>query len=134
MIASPARGSRLPSSLLACAQAFLITPSARTIATGCLSQPMGKFMIDRCVCAPQYLSAGTSSGPKLSVSVRVSVMASASPGMDLPTSYLTGESSMLARRNSKTWAGGRLAQTVPRSTAETAEFALHLTEIGAFGL
>jgi hypothetical protein len=31
-------------------------------------------MIDRWVCAPQYLSAGTSSGPKLSVSVRVAVI------------------------------------------------------------
>ncbi len=56
------------------AQAFLITPSARMIGTGWRSQPIGKLMIDRWVCAPQYLSAGTSNGPKLSVSVRVSVM------------------------------------------------------------
>jgi hypothetical protein len=52
----------------------LITPSARTMATGCFSQPIGKFMIERWVCAPQYLSVGTSSGPKLSDSVRVAVM------------------------------------------------------------
>jgi hypothetical protein len=31
-------------------------------------------MIERWVCAPQYLSVGTSSGPKLSVSVLVAVM------------------------------------------------------------
>ena len=31
-------------------------------------------MIERCVCAPQYRSTGTSNGPKLSVSVRVLVM------------------------------------------------------------
>ena len=35
------------------AAACLITPSARTIATGCFSQPIGKFRIDRWVCAPQ---------------------------------------------------------------------------------
>jgi hypothetical protein len=31
-------------------------------------------MIDRWVCAPQYLSVGTSRGPKLSDSVLVAVM------------------------------------------------------------
>jgi hypothetical protein len=31
-------------------------------------------MIERWVCAPQYLSDGTSSGPKLSVSVRVAAV------------------------------------------------------------
>ena len=74
MIASASFASSLPLSRLASAQACLITPSARTMATGCFSQPMGKFMIERWVCAPQYLSAGTSSGPKLSVSVRVCVI------------------------------------------------------------
>src|SRR6056297_2876799 len=78
MMASASCGSSAPLSLLACAQAFLITPSARTMATGWVSQPIGKFMIERCVCAPQYLSVGTSSGPKLSVSVRVAVMGQAS--------------------------------------------------------
>jgi hypothetical protein len=67
--------SRLPLALLASAQARLITPSARTIAMGCFSHPIGKFKIERWVCAPQYLSAGTSNGPKLSVSVRVAVIA-----------------------------------------------------------
>ena len=57
--------------MFTCAAACLMTPSARTMATGCFSQPIGKFWIERCVCAPQYLSDGTSSGPKLSVSVRV---------------------------------------------------------------
>src|SRR5690606_7128213 len=61
-----------PCAMFTMAQAFLITPSARMTGTGWRSQPMGKLMIDRWVCAPQYLSAGTSSGPKLSVSVRVS--------------------------------------------------------------
>ena len=63
--------SSLPKVKLACAQACLITPSARTIETGWRSHPIGKFKIERWVCAPQYLSAGTSRGPKLSVSVRV---------------------------------------------------------------
>ncbi len=36
-----------------------------------------EVLIERWVCAPQYLSAGTSSGPKLSVSVRVWVMVGA---------------------------------------------------------
>ena len=40
-------------SMFTSAAACLITPSARTIATGCFSQPIGKFMIDRWVCAPQ---------------------------------------------------------------------------------
>ena len=36
--------------------------------------PKGKFSIERSVCAPQYESAGTWIGPKLSVSVRVLVL------------------------------------------------------------
>ena len=52
-ITLPIAGSRSPSSTLTAAAACLITPSARTIATGCFSQPMGKFRIDRWVCAPQ---------------------------------------------------------------------------------
>ncbi len=74
----PASGRCRPASMLTSAQAFLMTPSARTMATGCFSQPIGKLMIERWVCAPQYLSAGTSSGPKLSVSVRVAVMVASS--------------------------------------------------------
>ena len=74
MMASPNSLGSLPLSILACAQACLITPNARTIAIGCFSQPIGKFMMLRCVCAPQYFSEGTSNGPKLSVSVRVVLM------------------------------------------------------------
>jgi len=74
MMASAKRASSAPVALFSIAQACLITPSARTMATGCFSQPIGKFMRLRCVCAPQYLSLGTSSGPKLSVSVRVAVI------------------------------------------------------------
>ncbi len=39
------------------------------------STPIAKFWMDRCVCAPQYTSAGTSMGPIESFSVRVLVMA-----------------------------------------------------------
>jgi hypothetical protein len=39
---------------------------------GCFSQPILKLPRLRCACAPQYLSAGTWIGPKLSVSVRIS--------------------------------------------------------------
>ena len=74
-MARPMVSSSLPSRMLIRAAASLIAPSARMIGTGWRSQPIGKFMIERCVCAPQYLEASTSSGPKLSVSVRVWVMA-----------------------------------------------------------
>ena len=40
------------------------------------STPIGKFWMDRCVCAAQYTSAGTSMGPIESFSVLVLVMAS----------------------------------------------------------
>ncbi len=74
VIASASFWSRLPWFRFSIAQAFFTTPRARMIGTGCFSHPMGKLMIDRWVCAPQYLSDGTSNGPKLSVSVRVSAM------------------------------------------------------------
>ena len=74
-IAVPRSAEISPWSMFTSAQAFLITPRARTMAIGCFSQPMGKLMMDRWVCAPQYLLAGTSKGPKLSVSTRMSVMA-----------------------------------------------------------
>jgi hypothetical protein len=44
------------------------------IGWGMRSPPILKFSSDRSVCAPQYRSAGTSIGPKVSVSVRVDVM------------------------------------------------------------
>jgi hypothetical protein len=52
------------------AAARLTMPSARTIDLGCFSQPILKLPSERCACAPQYLSAATSTGPKLSVSTR----------------------------------------------------------------
>ena len=57
------------------AAARLMMPKARISGTGIVSVPMRKFCSERAVCAPQYLSAGTSSGPKESVSVRVLVIA-----------------------------------------------------------
>jgi hypothetical protein len=55
--------------MLVCAAARLTMPSARTIESGWVSQPILKLPSERCACAPQYLSAATSIGPKLSVSV-----------------------------------------------------------------
>src|SRR6476619_1258782 len=73
-IASPIFGSSLPSAMLASAEARLTMPSARTMALGCFSQPILKLARLRCACAPQYLFAGTWIGPKVSVSVRISVV------------------------------------------------------------
>ena len=42
-IASPSSGSRPPIATFTSAAACLMRPSARTTATGCFSQPMGKF-------------------------------------------------------------------------------------------
>ena len=52
-IALPIAGSRSPSSMFTSAAACLMRPSAWRMATGCCSQPMGKFWIERWVCAPQ---------------------------------------------------------------------------------
>ena len=77
---SPARRRRLPRrglrsseprSRLTSAAARLIRPSACTISIGMRSLPMRKLCSERSVCAPQSLSAGISSGPKASLSVRV---------------------------------------------------------------
>ena len=57
--------------MLVSADARLTMPSARTMANGCFSQPILKLPSERSACAPQYLSAPTSIGPKVSVSVRV---------------------------------------------------------------
>src|SRR5260370_31325790 len=43
------------------------------ISIGVRAWPMRKFCRERWVCAPQYRSAGTSMGPKLSVSMRVAL-------------------------------------------------------------
>ena len=55
-IRSPIAGSRTPSSMLACAAAFLRMPIAWTISSGIRStsgQPIEKWWIERSVCAPQ---------------------------------------------------------------------------------
>src|SRR5665213_2123528 len=72
---SPSLGSRWPSAMLVSAAARLAIPSARTIGSGCFSQPILKWCSERSACAPQYLEASTSMGPNVSVSVRVLVMA-----------------------------------------------------------
>src|SRR5215471_9586536 len=46
------------------------------------SVPMLKCSSERCVCAPQSLSAGTATSPRLSVSVRTSAMCSPPRGSD----------------------------------------------------
>src|SRR5262245_55637967 len=71
---SPIFGSRSLSFMLASADAFLTTPKAWISASGMRSPLILKFSRLRCVCAPQYLSAGTWIGPKVSVSVRIGVM------------------------------------------------------------
>ena len=43
----------------------------RTTGRGIFSSPILKLLKERCAWAPQYLSASTSIGPKVSVSVRV---------------------------------------------------------------
>ncbi len=52
-MARPSFLSSVPCAMLTSAAARLMTPSARTTATGCFSHPIGKFWIERCVCAPQ---------------------------------------------------------------------------------
>ena len=61
--------------MLVSAAARFTMPSARTIGAGWRSQPILKFASERSACAPQYLSAATSIGPKVSVSVRVGFLA-----------------------------------------------------------
>jgi hypothetical protein len=69
-MALPRFASSLPSAMLISAAARLTMPSARTMALGCFSQPILKLPRERCACAPQYLSAGTSTAPNVSVSAR----------------------------------------------------------------
>ena len=59
------------SSTFVSAAAFLSTANARMISMGMTPSPMRKFSRLRWVCAPQYLSSGTSTGPIVSDSVRV---------------------------------------------------------------
>ena len=73
-IASASRAGMLPRRLLARAADRLTIPSARMSGTGMASMPIGKLIRERAVCAPKSFSDGTSSGPKLSVSVRISLI------------------------------------------------------------
>ena len=70
-MASPSVLSSRPSAMLVSAAARFTMPSARTMGSGWRSQPILKLPSERWACAPQYLSAATSIGPKVSVSVRV---------------------------------------------------------------
>ena len=78
----PAReSSSLPRSRFTEADAPFRIPNARTKGLGIVSEPMSKWWSDRCVWAPQYRSAGTSTSPMLSLSIRVLVTAaSLGPG------------------------------------------------------
>ncbi len=51
-ISSAISGSRLPRSRLVSAAAFLRMPNARMISRGMRSPPIGKFILERAVCAP----------------------------------------------------------------------------------
>ena len=64
-------GSSLPRSRLTLAEAPLRIPKARISGLGIVSVPMSKWCSERCVCAPQYRSEGTSISPMLSLSTRV---------------------------------------------------------------
>src|SRR5262245_22109796 len=57
--------------MLASAAACLSRPKARISGVGMRSPPILKFWNERWVCAPHSLSAGTSIGPKESLSLRV---------------------------------------------------------------
>src|SRR5690606_7612541 len=65
-------------STLACAAAFFSRPSARTIGRvqRKRSTPIAKLSSERCVCAPQYRSAGTWTVPIESRSSRVFIRTS----------------------------------------------------------
>ena len=57
--------------MLASAAACFSRPKARISGVGMRSPPILKFWNERWVCAPHSLSAGTSIGPKESLSLRV---------------------------------------------------------------
>src|SRR5580700_506108 len=73
--------SSLPRSWLASAAAFLTMPKARITGRPKRWPPILKFCRLRCVCAPQYLSAATSTWPMLSVSMRTWLMAGQASSM-----------------------------------------------------
>ena len=59
-----------PRSRLVSAAAFFRMANALIISSGMCPSPIRKLSFERCVCAPQYLSAGTSTGPIVSFSMR----------------------------------------------------------------
>src|SRR4051812_22211950 len=87
-MALPIFGSRWPSAMLVSAAARLTIPSARTMGRGCFSTPILKLASERWAWAPQYLSAGTSMGPNVSVSVRVGILAMVLPKDEISVSGL----------------------------------------------
>ena len=72
--------SRPLRSRLTCAAARFTCASALTSCGGIFSLPILKFVSERCVCAPQSRSAGTSIGPNVSFSMRVAMRASVRRG------------------------------------------------------
>ena len=74
MMAFAFSAARTPRSALTIAQAFLRMPKARIISRGKRSPPILKWASERSVWAPQYRSAGTSTLPIVSDSVRVFLM------------------------------------------------------------
>ena len=76
MIALPFFGSRTRRSMFTCAAARFTCASAVISAGGIFSLLIRKFCSERCVCAPQSLSAGTSIGPKVSFSMRLAMRGS----------------------------------------------------------
>ena len=72
-IASETSAGRSPSARLTTAAHCLTRASARISGRGRRSPPILKFSSERWVCAPQYRSAGTSTSPMLSRSMRVPI-------------------------------------------------------------
>src|SRR5689334_13646045 len=84
------------------AAAFLMIACARITSIGIFSVPISKFWNERCVCAPQYLSEGTSIDPMLSFSVRVCGMAGIFHA-DATDGNLPMERSVVVRDGFETW-------------------------------
>ena len=80
-IASARLESSLPRRSLTVAAACLTMARARSISTGIFSPPILKFWSERCVCAPQYLSAGTRTTPMVSLSSRKPAAPAPSPAL-----------------------------------------------------
>ena len=76
----------VPSSPFACAQHFFRMPSARMTGRPQPNRPMpiGKFWIERCVCAPHRWSVGTATSPSESCSIRTSVPVAFGSAMSSP--------------------------------------------------